>query len=76
MANRDISQNMLGHTKATFSGSGGQLSDANQNIFKSVDSMKTYLHANGYVASQTNIMTKNDLIKACRTKLGGAVNYK
>lgn len=40
-------------------------------ILQSIGTMNTYLLANGYTAAQINYMTKNDMLKACREKIGG-----
>ena len=69
MADRDITSNQLGPTRVVLK-AGQTISTGNHSIFQDIGTLKTYLHANGYTAARTAIMTKNDLVFAAREKLG------
>lgn len=50
--------------------SGQTISPANHTIMQNVGTMKTYLLANGYIATTLFTMTRNDIVYATKLKLG------
>lgn len=73
MADLDITQSNAGHTGLALKSSQIPISVTNHDRLQTIDTMKTYLHANGYTAAQTALMSKNDLIYAVRLKVGSAL---
>lgn len=61
----DITANMLGPERVIVTGD-QSIPDYAAPTFKSIDSLREFLEANGYVRAKTKDMTKNDLIFAAR----------
>ena len=75
MATKDISQGNASNQDVVWSGQADPIiSDANATILRSITNMRTYLGGQGYTSAQLDVMSKNDMISACRTKLG--IAYK
>jgi hypothetical protein len=51
----------------------GGVSAGNYSIFQSIQTVETYLLANGYTQATLDKMNKNDKIYAARLKIGAAV---
>lgn len=73
MPNNDISthrfSNAPGVLKSTQS-----VNATNYAIFQNIGTMSTYLLGQGYTQTQLDKMPKNDMIMACRAKIGSTVD--
>jgi hypothetical protein len=69
MADRDITNNNASATGLALKSS-QTISTTNHAVFQTIATMKTYLTGQGYTAAQLQIMSKNDMIYACRQKMG------
>lgn len=69
MADLDITSNNLGGTRINLK-QGQTISAPNAAIFQSIDTLDTYLLANGYTAASLAPLGKQDKVFAARIKLG------
>lgn len=68
MPDHDITRNNAGRTGVVRSNGNttgsGNFTTGQHGVLKDISTMKTFLQANGYTATTTAAMTKNDLIYA------------
>lgn len=76
-AQKDISQNHFSNTKPVLKSSqvsaAGGIPTASYTESQNIDTLETYLLANGYTQATLNSMNKNDKIYAYRLKKGTTV---
>ena len=69
MADKDLLDNVIAG-QLTVLKAGQVVSVGNHAILQNIGTMKTYLLGNGYTADTLFRMTRNDVIYACKLKLG------